>query len=559
MTKFHDIELSDEIVEVFQQFILDASDEDILNYAQYGNKALLKGFQPKKENVGRIKERFVKRLGAGKKITKDDAGFLMRHNPYSFFDGLEEKTIITNLDALCSSLGKAKMEAVLLLSDRSEITALAGRMISGEHEIKEISDQEAKKFASRTFHAYLPFICELRETFDPGYAEESDAEEESAEEPDSAKGAGTSPKLKAECARLREQLTQIKKDLRGYKKDALRAGDLDIKLQRTEKKLSERKTEVAGLKEKLAEVSKELELLQSAISTQVDEELASSLHSWLQTPKELQNEVDRASGGDLVEKAAGLVEKQQEMDRHSGNRNVLSRRMHEANEVRAQLAVLSRESLNPLPALGEMISDLDREIAHLRDQLNKGGDVSAFAQNFMAKIGQAESPNAVVGYKRILESIKAAGVLEREDARVLFEYCDKRMDLAYDKYVPDIKDPTPVRDPFRSLKESIYKNQELIWFLDGHNILFGLEDLFGTFGADGKPAEAARHRLSEALIALVANANQCQVRLYFDGPDHSEYSPASNMKVIYSGGTGEHRADDAICADMEYLCGKASS
>ena len=131
MTKFHDIELSDEIVEVFQQFILDASDEDVLNYAQYGNKALLKGFQPKKENVGRIKERFVKRLGAGKKITKDDAGFLMRHNPYSFFDGLEEKTIITNLDALCSSLGKAKMEAVLLLSDRSEITALAGRMIPG--------------------------------------------------------------------------------------------------------------------------------------------------------------------------------------------------------------------------------------------------------------------------------------------------------------------------------------------------------------------------------------------------------------------------------------------
>lgn len=238
---------------------------------------------------------------------------------------------------------------------------------------------------------------------------------------------------------------------------------------------------------------------------------------------------------------------------------MLSRRLRDANDARTQLATLSRESLNPLPELAGMISDLDREIERLRQLLNKGSDVSAFAQNFMTKIGQADSPNAVVEYKRVLESIKEAGVLEREDARVLFEYCDKRMDLAYDKYVPAVKDSAPVRDPFRRLKESIYKNQEMIWFLDGHNILFDLVDMFGTFGTDGKPTETSRHKLSEALIALVSNADQCQVRLYYDSPEHSEYSPVANVKVIYSGGTGDHRADDAICADMEYLCGKASS
>jgi len=205
-----------------------------------------------------------------------------------------------------------------------------------------------------------------------------------------------------------------------------------------------------------------------------------------------------------------------------------------------------------------MIGNLDRGIVHLRDLLGKGGEISAFAQNFMAKIGQADSPDAVIRYKRILESIKEAGVLDHEDAIVLFGYCDQRLDLVYDKDAPSIKSPAPVREPSRMLKESICENQKKVWFLDGNNILCG--HLFGTFAPDGKPTELAWYKLSEALISLVSNADKCQICLYFNGPIYSEYSPANNVKVIYSGGTGNHRADDVICAGMEeYLCGKESS
>ena len=238
---------------------------------------------------------------------------------------------------------------------------------------------------------------------------------------------------------------------------------------------------------------------------------------------------------------------------------MLSDRLRELSDVRLQLTTLSRESLNPLPELSSLAEDIDRETAHLRDRLGRNTEASEFCENFMAKIGQASSPDDVTQYKRILESLKDAGVLERSDARRLFEYCDSRMDLAYDKYVPDVKDAEPVMNPFRRLKESIIHNREMIWFLDGHNILFGLPELFGTLDAAGKPTEESRYKLSESLVSLVAAADRCQVRLYYDGPEHSEYSPSGSVKVIYSGGEGAHRADDAICSDMEWLCEKASN
>jgi len=561
MTKLRDVELPEEIFAVFRQIVRDASDEEILAHVQCRDKSLAKGLRPTPENASKIRERLAKRLEVKKTISKEEARFLAFSNPLRIIDDLSEDVVRAHLSPLCSVLGREQVLSALLIGERSWCHDLANEVLSGEFTLKSLPVDDAKSFAVNTFVSYAPFQAALAQFVKGGDTESDDSDDESENDspPNPAVDEAKQSKAEEECARLKEKLAQVKKDLKAYKKDAVRAQELDKKLERSEKKRSERKKEAEGLKSELADCQKELELLRAAISTQVDEELDSSLHSWLRSPRELQQEVARKAGEELLERAGHLVEKQEEVDRSAGNRRELSDRLRAINDARLQFITLSRESLNPLPDLAGMIEELDKEAGRLRQLLDRTLDESAFVQNFMAKIGQASSPDAVMEYKGLLERLKEAGVLERGDARRLFEYCDSRMDLAYDKYVPDVKDAAPVMDPFRRLKESIANNREMIWFLDGHNILFGLPELFGTLDAAGKPTEESRYKLSEALVALSKDADNCLIRLYYDGPEHSEYSPAGNVKVIYSGGEGDHRADRVICSDMEYLCSKASS
>jgi hypothetical protein len=51
----------------------------------------------------------------------------------------------------------------------------------------------------------------------------------------------------------------------------------------------------------------------------------------------------------------------------------------------------------------------------------------------------------------------------------------------------------------------------------------------------------------------------CDVRVYFDGPEAAQRSHGANVREIYSGGAGDHRADNAILADLDYLCATMSA
>jgi len=43
------------------------------------------------------------------------------------------------------------------------------------------------------------------------------------------------------------------------------------------------------------------------------------------------------------------------------------------------------------------------------------------------------------------------------------------------------------------------------------------------------------------------------VNIFFDGPVYSQEHAATNVKITYSGGEGEHRADNAILELAEYM------
>ena len=109
----------------------------------------------------------------------------------------------------------------------------------------------------------------------------------------------------------------------------------------------------------------------------------------------------------------------------------------------------------------------------------------------------------------------------------------------------------PVSSAWR-FKDSIDKNKPFIWILDGHNVLFSLKDVFGC-DENGVPGEDARNKLIAAMKNMVKDAPQCEVNIFFDGPVYSQEHAATNIKITYSGGEGEHRADNAILEIAAYM------
>lgn len=85
--------------------------------------------------------------------------------------------------------------------------------------------------------------------------------------------------------------------------------------------------------------------------------------------------------------------------------------------------------------------------------------------------------------------------------------------------------------------------------IDGHNLLYAMRPRFAAQLVDGHPGTAAR----EALVAqMVAAFDQpgAVVRIYFDGGEAHTEQRSAQVEVIYPGGAGDQRADQAILAAL---------
>ncbi|MEH6626575.1 MAG: hypothetical protein V7739_09025 [Motiliproteus sp.] len=551
MSRIRDIELPDEVIEVFRDMVLAANDSEIMAHAKV-DKGLVQGMRLVKSNAPKLRERFAERVCVKKAtMPTETVQFLSRVNPISIFGDLSEDTIRNNIDPLCSVLGRGEVLASLLLGAEN-YQKIAVEVIEGDLVLNEVPVKQAKTFASGVWCNYAPFLDLLHRFTNEGESGFDATGENSVVK----KATVNDSQVKAQNEKIRNleaQLKDLRIDIKKHKKEAVRADELAPKLARSERQCEELKQNIKDLEGRLLDSSSKYVSLETEIASKVDEEVHSKLHNWIAGPVSVGNEVARGLNG-IADTARSLIDHQQQRDRNSGNRKELRDRIEELTGLRDQMQDLSVESINPLPQLAAIAEELDREICRIESALGSKQKDSIFVRGFMERIGQAETPEDIFKLKKLLGQLTQNAIVTHTEARTLFECCDRRISLAYDKYTPEVTEKLVPIDPFYRLKRSIAKNNELIWLLDGHNILFSLPDVFGTFGADGKPTDTSRRALEQVLIDLVKDSSNVQVQLVFDSSDHSEYYPADNVKVVYSGGEGDHRADREICSHLEYCC-----
>jgi hypothetical protein len=97
-----------------------------------------------------------------------------------------------------------------------------------------------------------------------------------------------------------------------------------------------------------------------------------------------------------------------------------------------------------------------------------------------------------------------------------------------------------------------FANKPTLLLLDGHNILFGLPDLFAAEYENDHPGKKARQKLTGIVEKLVSQRPNIAAKICFDGPSAEVMRVRSNLEIHFSGGNGRDRADELIVSRLQF-------
>ena len=371
----------------------------------------------------------------------------------------------------------------------------------------------------------------------------------------------------------KEAREHLEQQLRDTRAEARRLKGVDDRLARTRDQLAARERERTEAQARLAlaetqacaaarerdaantELARELRHREERLLAAVESRLAAEAAGWLASVRSVAAEAaaPATTGDALLERAAGALSRQAAADRHSGNRRILAAR-HEAlarrlDETRDALA----NALQPLPELAAVEIELSAEVKHLDRLLNRCADRTPLEERLAARMGLA-TPAELQDMRTVVRQLTEFQALDTETAARLTETLETRMRVARATTLPspdvdDANDDTPTG----ILRRALRGRCAAILLIDGHNVLFGLQGRYLPPQGAAVPTGTTRARLVEDVVRLAADRPTCRAWIVFDGPTRSESTPAMNVRVTYSGGEGEHRADAALLDNIRFF------
>ena len=304
-----------------------------------------------------------------------------------------------------------------------------------------------------------------------------------------------------------------------------------------------------------AEHDELLASFERTIDDKVKEELNNLKNKWLKSAIEMDNVVHKISksSDNILEEAEKVLAAQADRDKHYGNIRHLTDMRNKLVKTRSELIKAHRDSINPLPALNQLIDRISSEIGKIDNSLGKKVQLSDFSLKCIDKISSAADIEELVGIYRMLGNVRKAEVLSYSELVEIEKAYMSKVNALMETFPDDteIVFEHPFMEFIHYLKDS---NSDVLLLLDGHNILHRMHHVFDEYYEDRVPGKVARDALISMIGLFNENHPNIRVNIYFDGPQASHQNISDHLKVIYSGGSyDEHRADRVIMDYLEFL------
>ena len=549
-------ELPDYSIKVLESEI-DVVDTKMLLFIASRNASLFPGLRIVKSTEGFIRKRFKNIIGAGGELT---AAQIILFREVTLAQRLlcvfSKDALSMHLEDLAVFFGVDDFITGLYFDSREEVRELVDSLEGKYKKLKEKSPKKAREHLEDMFSEFLTLIhplCSCNAAFEIGEKQLKDVQEKLK------KSEKKVISLKDELEKSRVNNSAVKKAEKKILKLEGINRDQEEKIAELKKRISKQKEEYKQQTDVLyalkAEHDELLASFEITIDNKVQAELDDLKNKWLKSAIEMDDVVHQISksSDNILEEAEKVLAAQADRDKHYGNIRHLTDMRNKLVKTRSELIKAHRDSINPLPALNQLIERISSEIGKIDNSLGKKVQLSDFSLKCIDKISSAVDIEELVGIYTMLGNVRKAEVLSYSELVEIEKAYMSKVNALMETF-PDNTELVfehPFMEFIHYLKDS---NSDVLLLLDGHNILHRMHHIFDEFYEDGIPGKDAREALIRKMNILNENHPNTRVNLYFDGPQASHQNISELLKVIYSGGNyDEHRADRVIMDYLEFL------
>lgn len=283
----------------------------------------------------------------------------------------------------------------------------------------------------------------------------------------------------------------------------------------------------------------ELAQVRASVGEQVERRLAAEQFAWLHAVRATEHEAATAaaSADELLAGVEAVLARQEEQDRHAGNRRRLRETLARLETAVRQIEAAQADALLPLPALAAQRAAVQQKIAELRVSLGSAGTEPSPAmhglRSAMSRANAAEDFDRLEALLRDLQEIR---LLSPTEAEALARELEPRRAawLARGGFRESVR---------AQLLRRLREGRPLHVFVDGYNVTRLLPGLVPA----GASLPEARRRLNTAVQALVGRHPGLRATVVYDSPEAMVQEAGPRFTLEFSGGGhGHDRADRRI-------------
>jgi len=450
------------------------------------------------------------------------------------------EVVALNRPAFIALLGEHAFTVALLLDARAEVRAKGGEWVT--QPFAPSSAEEA--------------LAQLRELFAPLT---------------DVLGASATAGVPVAQGVWREQKEQLELRIRELAEQNRRLKDVDDRLTRVKRQLTASEEQVAAAKcradeaertlrqknaaydELAAELRRETAQREKRLAAALDLALANEFHGWLSKARAVEMAArDCADSTDLLSRAEAALAHQQEIDRHSGNRTKLEQRLEALGSAHGRVVSVLRNALRQSSGLKEVERDLAAEMARLRQTLDCAAGADPLERALVDRIHAARD-NVLPDLRELPKRLASVGLLAGDALARVRDAFNERLAAIEALGVPPDPETEDRHNTVSVLGRALAGQMPVILMVDGHNALFGLPTRYSPPRGGSVSEPEKRNRLVSDIVRIMVPNPASRAWVVFDGASLTDKQASPNVRVMYSGGTGEHRADGVLLDNIKFF------
>ena len=330
-------------------------------------------------------------------------------------------------------------------------------------------------------------------------------------------------------------------------------GETEVELAKQREIASLRESELKAKREESeeyrVELQREIVHREQRVLADVDRRLAREFFGWISEAREVEQTVRDEGIRDLLARTDAALAKQAEIDRNAGNRVALRQRLE---EVTAKLKAVEDALANAIrqsPALKEIEGELRKEEERIAGILYPAGQMPLLEERIINRIHTAkEDESNLESLRRLSESLDLFQLVGKESLERIRREYEKRKAALHAVGVPET---APRRKT--TLEKALCGDIPAILLLDGHNVLLTLAVRYNPKRGQSMSNTQRRGLLVHDVEKLISATPTLRSWIVFDGAEPTDTNVGDNLRVLFSGGMGEHRADRVLVDSIRFF------